>query len=200
LFRSALALWRGPAFPDLGVAGVTPPELANGSSRCTGRAARPGGAAAQHATLLARLDSRLKLLRGGHADVPTHQQTLRGTIAWSYDLLASSERSVFTRCAVLAGGGTLEAIEAVCAPVDAEAVGVLDTLDALVSQSLVLRRESVTSLRFWMLQTIRDFALELLGASQAEPVTRARHATFYRSFAEAAAVGLGGPQQSLWLA
>src|SRR5439155_18372248 len=64
--------------------------------------------------MLARLRSRLRLLTGGARDLPARQQTLRGTIAWSYDLLSADEQRLFRRFAVFAGGCTLEATEAVC--------------------------------------------------------------------------------------
>ena len=149
--------------------------------------------------LLERLDARLQLLRGGPTDVPTHQQTLRGTIAWSYDLLDRKERALFTTCAVFAGGFTFDALEAVC-PSGEDADDVLDTVEALVGQSLLVRREVLGGLRFGMLYTIRDYAQELLGSSSAAQSTHARHAGYYRRLAEAGAAGLVGPEQADWLA
>jgi predicted ATPase/DNA-binding SARP family transcriptional activator len=163
--------------------------------------------------LLRRLDAHLQVLRGGPADVPTRQRTLRDTIAWSYDLLDPPERVLFATCAVFAGGCTLGALEAVSAdPTDGAAardasgdVGgdggedVLDSVDSLVGQSLLRRHETCGGLRFFMLQTIRDFAGELLDASPAAALTRRRHAEYYLRLAGEGAAGLAGARQEDWL-
>ena len=78
--------------------------------------------------LLARLERRLPLLVGGNQDAPARQQTLRDTIAWSYDLLSSEERAVFRRLSVFAGGFTFDAAEAVAEGLGAES-SVLDRGD-----------------------------------------------------------------------
>jgi predicted ATPase/DNA-binding SARP family transcriptional activator len=101
--------------------------------------------------LLARLDRSLPLLTGGPRDAPQRQRTLRATIDWSYELLNHDEQVLFSRLAVFAGGWTLAAAEAVCG---AE----LDVLHALVDRSLV-RRDGE---RYWLLQTVREYALERL--------------------------------------
>jgi len=151
------------------------------------------------AELLTRLDARLSLLSGGPADVPTHQQTLRGTIAWSYDLLGPAERSLFANFAVFAGGCSLDAVEAVCGADDIAPDGMIDCLDALVSQSLLTRREAQGEPRFGMLRTIRDYAQELLTEQPGAWSTHARHAAFYSRLAEVAGVDLAGPRQADWL-
>ena len=119
--------------------------------------------------LLERLEQRLPLLAGGSRDAPERQRTLRATIEWSHDLLTPHEQQLFARLAVFRGGWTLEAAEAV---VDAD----LDTLQSLVDKSLVRVRPE--SGRFWMLETIREFAAERLAASNEEHAMRARHATY----------------------
>ena len=96
-------------------------------------------------------------LRGGR-DADPRQQTLDATIRWSYDLLAPEERRLFARLAVFAGGCTYEAAEAVC---DADA----DTLQSLIDKSLVRSREAAGGERYWMLETIREFAATELEAS-----------------------------------
>lgn len=117
--------------------------------------------------LLQRLEQRLPLLAGGQRDAPERQRTLRATIEWSHELLTAEEQALFARLAVFRGGWTLEAAEAV---VDAD----LDTLQSLVDKSLVRVRPE--SGRFWMLETIREFAVERLEASGEAPDLRRRHA------------------------
>jgi predicted ATPase/DNA-binding XRE family transcriptional regulator len=109
--------------------------------------------------LLARLERPLDVLIGGAQDLPERQQTLRNTLAWSYDLLSAGERRLFARLAAFPAGCTLEAVEAICGePGDG---GALDGLSALVSQSLVRQSEQADGQpRFTMLATIREFALE----------------------------------------
>ena len=102
------------------------------------------------AQILERISQRLDLFRAGR-DADPRQQTLRATIAWSYDLLPTDEQRLFARMAVFRGGCTLEAAEQV---VDAD----LDVLQSLVDKSLLRHSEE----RFWMLETIREYARELL--------------------------------------
>jgi predicted ATPase/DNA-binding SARP family transcriptional activator len=111
--------------------------------------------------LLDRLDARLGVLTGGPRDLPARQQTLRATMAWSVDLLDDDERDVLARLAVFPGGATLEAAEIVCG-------ADLDSLTALVDDHLVLRFDSGGADRFGMLETVREYALELLGTQRAD--------------------------------
>ncbi len=137
-------------------------------------------------SLLGRLDNRLKLLTGGSRDGPARHRTLRSTIDWSYDLLSPSERALFRDLSVFSGGATLEATEHVVG--DEE--NVLDGLAALVDHSLVRQREG-EGVRFSMLQTIRDYALELLKDHGGGAAVRDRHAHYYLELAEAFASGEG---------
>jgi predicted ATPase len=126
------------------------------------------------AQILERLSQRLDLLKGGR-DAEARQQTLRATIEWSHDLLSEQEKTLFARLSVFAGGCTLEAAEEV-----AEAD--LDTLQSLVDKSLL--RHTVD--RFWMLETIREYAAERLeGSGEADDVRR-RHAEHFLALAEEA--------------
>ena len=120
--------------------------------------------------ILARLDSRLSLLTGGGRDRPERQQTLRGAIAWSHDLLDRAEQILFRRLAVFAGGWTLDAAEAVVGSGPIRRLPVFDGLDALHDTSLIRLQESsdrdaAADPRFAMLQTIHEFATEQLVAS-----------------------------------
>ena len=122
--------------------------------------------------LLERLGGQLDLFRGGR-DADPRQQTLRATIAWSHDLLDDEERGLFARLAVFRGGCTLEAAEEV-------ADAAVDTMESLVDKSLL----RLTNERFWMLETIRQYALERLAETGAEADLRARHAAYFLRFAE----------------
>jgi predicted ATPase/class 3 adenylate cyclase len=133
------------------------------------------------AALLERLGQRLPLLSGGGRDAPDRQRTLRATIEWSHELLTSDEQRLFARLAAFRGGCTVRAAEAVA---DAD----LDTLGSLVDKSLVRVRGD----RFWMLETIREFALERLEASSEGEDLRRRHAQFFLALAEEAEPHLGG--------
>jgi tetratricopeptide (TPR) repeat protein len=129
--------------------------------------------------LLRRLDQRLALLTGGAQDADPRQRTLRGTIEWSYDLLPTKEKTLFARLGVFVGGCRLEAAEAVC-DFDGEfGPELLDGLDSLVQKSLLRQRaDSDGESRFWMLETIREFALDLLDSSGELDDACARHAAW----------------------
>ncbi len=137
--------------------------------------------------IVERLSRRLDLLKGGR-DADPRQQTLRATIEWSYELLTPEEQRLFARLAVFAGGCTLEAAEEIT---DAD----LDTLGSLVDKSLLRR----TKERFWMLETIREYAAERLEESgEAEQLQR-RHAEHLLALAEEAEPHLHGPSPKDWL-
>ncbi|MGI8928011.1 MAG: ATP-binding protein [Candidatus Limnocylindrales bacterium] len=116
--------------------------------------------------ILDRLGQRLDLLKGGR-DADPRQRTLRATIDWSHDLLNADEQRLFRRLSVFVGGTTVEAIEGVCD-------GDLDILESLIDKSLV---RSVDA-RYTMLETLREYAIERLGASGEEAEIRTRHAAF----------------------
>jgi predicted ATPase/class 3 adenylate cyclase len=132
------------------------------------------------AQILERLSSRLDLLKGGR-DADPRQQTLRATIEWSHDLLQDHEARLFERLAVFRGGCTLEAAEQIA---DAD----LDTLQSLVDKSLVRHRDG----RYWMLETVREFAAERLGISGKKDPLHHLHAEHFLTLAETAEPHLRG--------
>jgi predicted ATPase len=138
------------------------------------------------AQILERLSERLDLLRGGR-DAEARQQTLRATIAWSYELLTEEEQRLFARLAVFAGGCTFEATETVCG-------ADLDVLQSLVDKSLVRFGDG----RFWMLETIREFALERLEDSGEADELRRKHGEFFLELAELAQPELGARSSTIW--
>jgi predicted ATPase len=135
--------------------------------------------------MLARLEGRLNLLTGGARDLPSRQQTLRGTIDWSYGLLNAAEQTLFRRLSVFAGGCTLEAVEAVCDTKGDLGLDVLDGMASMVDKSLAQQVEQAdTETRFRMLSTLREYALERLAESDDESATRRAHAAYYLVLAE----------------
>ncbi len=149
--------------------------------------------------LLSRLTNRLKLLVGGARDLPSRQQTLRGTIAWSYDLLDEAEKALFRRLAVFVGGCTFEAAEAVCNTHRDLGVDVLDAVAQLVDKSL-LRQETQADgePRLLMLETIREYPLERLAESGEEEAMRRQHAAFFLAMAEEAYPKMRGAETTTW--
>ena len=139
--------------------------------------------------LLARLDNRLTLLTGGPRDLPARLQTIREAIAWSYELLPTTDQTLFRCLAVFVGGFTLEAAAAVLVRAQGErsaveqqpvaAGAVLDGITTLMDWSLLTQAEGLEGEpRFGMLETIREFGLEQLSASGEEEATRSAHANW----------------------
>lgn len=200
--------------PDFQVTNANAPAVAELCARLDGLPLAIELAAARVKLLppqamLARLGSRLDLLASGSRDLPARQQTLRGAIAWSHDLLDEPSRRLFARFAIFVDGATLEWAERVCGDAGGDEAGagssgtasldVLDGLSALVDQSLVRQDEADGEPRFWMLATIREFALErLVGSGEADAVAE-RHAAACLDLGEAAAPELTGPRQKVWL-
>ena len=136
--------------------------------------------------ILARLEGQLGLLAAGARDLPERQQTLRGAIAWSYDLLDEPGRLLLDRLSVFAGGIELDAAEAVCGPAAELGGDVVDGLFSLANQSLIRTIESSTETGFAMLETIREFALEKLEARGEREELERRHGAWFLDLASAA--------------
>lgn len=150
-----------------------------------------------------RLDERFRLLTGGNRSALPRHQTLAATVAWSFGLLNASERVVLRRLAVFSDGFEIEAIEAVCAGDDVDGESISDVIGSLVTKSLVNFERHPTYLRYRMLETIRQYAvdqlLDVAGEDEVREVRRL-HANFYREFAERAEPFLrGGDEQLNWI-
>jgi predicted ATPase/DNA-binding CsgD family transcriptional regulator len=151
------------------------------------------------AQILARIEWRLPLLTGGPRDAPARQQTLRDTLAWSYNLLSASEQEIFRRLSVFVGGFTLEAARAVSAQASEVAnegstpANVFDVISTLTDHSLVRKIEQGDEPRFGMLETIREYGLELLGSHSELDATRRKHAEWVAEFVERIRPGIEGP-------
>jgi predicted ATPase/DNA-binding CsgD family transcriptional regulator len=144
--------------------------------------------------IAARLDDRFRLLTSGSRTALPRQQTLRGAIDWSYDLLSEPEKSLLRRLSVFAGGWTLEAAVAVCAE------DVLDGLFQLVNKSLVLLEAREGETRYRCLETIREYAREKFQASGEVEDTRSRHLHYFLNMAEEAEPKLTGDERFVWTA
>lgn len=150
--------------------------------------------------LLRRLEHRLDVLTLGRADMPSRQQTLRATLAWSYDLLTTDERTLFQRMALFVGGCTLEQLETFCASLPGLAVPVLDVVASLIDKSLLQWSEQPDNEpRLLMLETVREYALECLEASGERKVCRQAHALCYIALIKEAEKSENEPQRPLWL-
>ncbi|HVH65596.1 MAG TPA: adenylate/guanylate cyclase domain-containing protein [Candidatus Acidoferrum sp.] len=149
--------------------------------------------------LLARLEKSLSALGSGARDLPGRQQTLRGAIQWSYDLLDDGSRRLLERFSVFARGAGLEQAEAVCGPAEEIGGEVVERLDQLADQSLLRRLPDFSEPRFLMLQTIREFGGERLSESGQAVAIRNRHLDAYIALAQAAQPHLFGPERREWL-
>lgn len=169
------------------------------------------------AAILGRLENSLGLLTGGALDLPLRQQTMRGAVDWSYDLLDESEKSLFRRLSVFAGGLRLEAAEEVVGSqlsLASESAGrnnqlttdsrllttVLDGITSLIDKSLLIQKEQPDGeARFRMLEVVRDFAFESLDTAGETQAVRRIHAEHFIAFAERAEPFVQAAQSAEWL-
>ena len=149
--------------------------------------------------LLTRLENRLKLLTGGAKNLPSRQQTMRATIAWSYDLLNESEKLLLQQLSVFSRGCALEAAEAVCNTSGAEQTDLLDGITSLGEKSLLLHEESGEESRFRMLELVREFAFECLSLNGKIAAVQRRHSEYFLNLAEQAAKEIVGPRGAAWI-
>lgn len=203
-----LLLERGRAVrPGLGATGEDGAALAEICRRLDGIPLALELAAARFSVLTprqvaGRLDDRFRLLTTGARTALPRQQTLRAVVDWSWDLLSAEERRLLEVCGVFSGGAALEDLEAVAGlePPDA-----LDLVDRLVSKSLVQAEPAEAysgadfGMRYRLLETIREYALERLAEGGGLARARARHADYFAGLAERADPQLRGPGQVEWI-
>jgi predicted ATPase/serine/threonine protein kinase len=147
-----------------------------------------------------RLARRLQLLTGGARDLPARQQTLRGAVDWSYDLLNAAEQKLFRRLSVFVGGCTLEAAEAVCDTRSDLGLDMLEGMASLVDKSLLRQVEAQgDESRFVMLETIREYGKEKLAASGEDGLTQRAHSAYFLVLAEEGASEVSGADRREWL-
>jgi predicted ATPase/DNA-binding CsgD family transcriptional regulator len=149
--------------------------------------ASQAGVLAPH-EMLERLSARAPLLTGGPRDVPTRHQTLDAAVAWSYDLLTSAEQKTFRLCGVFAGGFTIAAMNAI------QGEDALNTVSQIVSKNLVrITSQAPRPSRYWLLDTIRGYAMDRLIEAGEVTAARREHARYYVDCAEQLQGSLRGP-------
>ena len=148
--------------------------------------------------MLERLSSRLKALTGGARDLPPRQQTIRGAIDWSYNLLDDGERILFARLGVFVGGWTCGTAEAVCG--DGLPMEVFDGLESLTDKSLIRQTDGTGSeSRFVMLETLREYAADKLSQTGELELLQDRHLACFAALGDQSEQELVGPDQVAWL-
>ncbi len=126
------------------------------------------------------------------------QQTLRGALDWSHNLLTKEEQILWRRLSVFAGGFTLESLEAVCSDDLLQDYAVLEALFGLVRKSLI-QRDSTADERYSILETVREYGLEKLKEANELPTFRLHHLQHFAALAEEAEPHLRGPNQKEWM-
>jgi predicted ATPase/class 3 adenylate cyclase/DNA-binding CsgD family transcriptional regulator len=149
--------------------------------------------------IAAGLGDRFRLLTGGARSAMPRQQTLRASVDWSHELLSDDEQTLFRRLAVFSGGWTLDAVEEVCSGEGLDRLSILDLLSLLIDKSLVVADDGDPSVRYRLLETVRQYALDRLSDSGERNWLRDRHRDAYLARAEHIGSRLQGAGQSGWL-
>jgi predicted ATPase/class 3 adenylate cyclase len=217
----------GQAAPGFQVTNRNAPALASVCFRLDGIPLAIELAAARVRSLTvedinARLDQRFRLLTGGSRTALPRQQTLRSLIDWSYDLLNDSEKALLCRSSVFAGGWTLDAAEAVCAdewenggmgewasrpgaPIrplshsPIHSAEIVDLLTSLADKSLVVAETAGATVRYQLLETVRQYALDRLAESGEAEIWTDRHLAHFLGLVEEAQQLFFGPEGQTWL-
>jgi len=145
-----------------------------------------------------KLERLFEFLIQGNRAALERQQTLRGALNWSYELLTEPEKILWQRISVFSGGFTLEAVEAVCSDASLPEYTILSALFGLVRKSILLR-DNTDENRYRVLETIREYGLEKLKATEEYATFRRRHLEYFTALAEEAEPHLRGPDQKEWL-
>jgi len=143
-----------------------------------------------------RLSDRFKLLTGGKRTVLPRQQTLRAMIDWSYDLLNDTEKLLFHRLSVFSGGWTIESAEEICSDEIIESYDVIDILTGLLEKSLVTTKEDSNVIRFSMLESIRQYAIEKAGN---EEEINQRHLNYFKKLVDSTKMRFGNEDMLKWI-
>lgn len=149
--------------------------------------------------IASRLHDRFRLLKSGSRTALPRHQTLQALIDWSHDLLTEPERVLLRRLSVFAGGWTLEAAESVCASDDLELDQILDLLLRLVDKSLIMAETQEAEPRYYLLETIREYARQKLWTAGEGEIVRQRHLAYFVDLAEWAEPNLRAFDMVIWL-
>ena len=150
--------------------------------------------------LAQRLGERFRLLTGGDRTALPRQQTMRAAIDWSYELLTDDERRLFRRLSIFQGGWTLEAASEVCSDQTLDQFGVLDKLSSLVNKSLAAVEFSGESQRYRLLESLRQYGLDLLQRSGEFDEVARRHATYVHALVVNVLRDWTSSANNVWLA
>ncbi len=154
--------------------------------------------------VLQRLSNRFALLNRGSRSAPARQQTLRACVDWSFDLCAKPERILWARLSVFTGGFELDAVEGICADEQLPEADLLDLVAGLVDKSIVVRDDShgalVESVRFRMLETIREYGADKLRAAREDARLHRRHRDWFLRLAARARAEWVSDRQTYWMA
>ncbi|GAB3203542.1 protein kinase domain-containing protein [Nocardia tengchongensis] len=148
--------------------------------------------------ILARLDDRYALLTRGSRSAPRRQQTMHYSMDWSYDLCTLDEQRLWSRLSVFTGGFELDAVLHVCSA-DTTEPDLHDTLSGLVEKSILIRKEVAGSVRFQMLETVREFGQEKAAESGEYPLLRRQHREWCEQLVREADANWIGPRQMDWV-
>ncbi len=156
--------------------------------------------------ILSKLENSLQLLTGGAQDLPARQQTMRGAVAWSYDLLTEDEKQLFEILSVFNGGFMFEAAEFVCEnyqseiPTPKSQINALDGITSLVDKSLIISKEQPDGeMRFRMLEVVREYARDALQERGVSDIARNSHTAYFLALGEEAEKYLKGEDSVRWL-
>ena len=150
--------------------------------------------------MLQRLDDRFTVLGGSHKPAPEHQRTLRAALDWSRDLTSEDERLLWRRLSVFPTSFNLGAVEAICSGGPLESHRVLDALDGLVDKSIITATRAGDTMRYRLLDSVREYGLEALVEAGEMPVLAARHGEYYSALCAQAWPHWLDEEQPAWFA